>query len=181
MNEETKERSWKQKVIHESRMYLIYTIFLVLFLSAFATYRRLLLREYDISYIPYGYSLIEALILAKIILLGQVLKIGNKFNDKPLAITSLYKSFVFSLFVLVFMVLEKFVTGFLRDKSFGAIFQELIGNGKDEILAKLLVMFFTFILFFAILEIGRVIGEDKMINLFLHGKNKGNDRSGHPG
>lgn len=162
----------KERFIHESRLYIIYTIFFLLFFWAFSTYRRLLLNDYEDAYISYSYSLIESMILAKIILLGQMLRIGSRFNDKPLALTSLYKAFCFSLFVLGFMVAERFVIGFFHKKSFESIYLDLIGGGKDQILAKILVMFFTFILFFALLETGRVIGEDKMIRLFLYGRDK---------
>lgn len=163
----------KQRVLHETRRLLVYTVFFTLFFWAFATYRRLILGHYNISYIHYGYSLVEALILSKIIILGQILGIGERFENKPLIIPTLYKTFIFSIFVMAFDALEHFVIGAIHHQAFEKLYAEFMDKGIDLLRARILVMLFVFILFFAFLEIDRYMGNNKLVNLFLYGKKNG--------
>lgn len=158
---------WKDKFKDELRRFLSYSAFFTLFFWAFAIYRNLILEEYAISYLHYSYAFVESMILAKIIILGQVFGLGERFANKPLIIPTLYKTCVFSLFVLAFSILEHFVVGFFLGKRMSDITHELLSKGLDRILASLLVMFFVFVLFFAFLEIGRVMGDNRLFNLFV--------------
>ena len=158
---------FKARFTREMKRYFLYVLFLTIFFCAFSTYKRLILGMYAIDYIHYGYSFFESLILAKIILLGQMFGLGERFHDKPLIYPTLYKTIVFSFFVMIFSVLERFVTGFIKGNSAFEVFQEVMSKGLDEILASVLIMFYMFILFFAFLEISRVLGKDKLFNLFF--------------
>lgn len=161
----------KQGFIHELKVYVSYVLFLTLFFSTFSFYRRLILQQYDLGYLYYGYNLAESFILAKIILIGQHLRLGERFLDKPLIIPVIYKTLVFCLFVIVFNLLEHIVIGFFLGHSFSSILQEVYNQGIDEILAKLYINVVVFFLFFAFLELGRFIGEDRLFDLFFRRRN----------
>jgi hypothetical protein len=165
--EELMKQSLKETVEREMRLYFAYTLFLALFSFAMTAYRQLISAEFPVSYIHYGYGLIESMILAKIILIGQHFHLGERYGDRSLIIPTLYKTLIFSLFVLLFGVLEHFVVGLLHGKALAVIYHELVDKGFLVILCKVLVKFFAFILFFAFLEVGRVLGEDKLFYLFF--------------
>ncbi len=151
----------------EMKRYFLYVVFLTIFFCAFSAYKRLILGMYAIDYINYSYNFVESLILAKLILLGQMFGLGERFHDKPLIYPTLYKTIVFTFFVLGFSILERFVTGIIKGKTSFDVYQEVMDKGLDEILASILIMFYMFILFFAFLEIGRVLGGNKLFNLFF--------------
>jgi len=44
------------------------------------------LAEYQIAYLHYGVSVVEALVLAKVILIGEALRLGRGLEDKPLIV-----------------------------------------------------------------------------------------------
>lgn len=158
----------KQKIEEEICHFFLYFIFFALFLTSLTLYRRLILAEYAISYFHYGYALIEAMILSKVILLGQRFNLGNQFSNCSLIIPTLYNAFIFTLFAAVFSTVEHFLTGFLHGRSFYITFEKFIDQGIDEVLASLLIIFLVFILFFAFLEIGKVIGTEKLFKLFFN-------------
>lgn len=160
----------KKKLAQEMRLFLIYASYLIFFFCSMITYRRLLLGEYSISYFHYGYGVVQALILAKIILVGEALGLGEKFSKKPLIIPTFYKAIIFGFFVLIFNLFEHFLTGYLHGIAPGKVYQDLLAKGMDQILAEALVVFFAFIPFFAFVETGRVLGEGKLINLFISRK-----------
>lgn len=162
----------KEKIVDDLYRYVAYSLFFALFFSAFTLYRMLVLEPYQIGALHYGYNIVEALILAKILMLGQMLGLGEHYKNRPLIIPTLYKTVVFTLFVFLFSILEHFVVGFLRGRNSAEIYQELTDHGIYEILARTLIMVFVFFLFFAFQETGRVMGENKLFNLFFKGKLK---------
>ncbi len=166
-NANKKKAGWKQKIIHETIEYWINFIYLAVFFGMFTWYRRLILAEYQISYLHYGVGLIEAAVLAKVILLGDVLRLGRRLEEKPLIFPTLYKAVVFSIWVAVFGVLEHTISGFWHGKGLAGGFDELMSKGGDELLARCLVTFFAFIPFFAFKQLGRVLGEGKIRGLFF--------------
>lgn len=168
----TKKEKLKQKIVQESYQFFIYAVFLSLFFCSLYTYQRLILDEYSIHYFHYGYGIFQGLVLAKIILIGEVFHLGERYADRPLIFPTLYKAVIFSILVLIFSIVEHFIDGFLKGIHSEVIYHELIDKGKYLIFAKILVVFFVFIPFFAFIETGRVMGEGKLINLFFRKKPK---------
>lgn len=156
----------KQKINRELKELVVIFLYLVLVLGAFNIYRWLLMAEYKIGYFVYGSSLIEALILAKVVLIGKNLGIGERFSGKPLIFPTLYKTMLFALCVLVFSIFEHLFTGFIHGQNLAGIFQEVI-RSRYETFARILMMFVAFIPFFAFGEAMRVLGEVKLFDLFF--------------
>ena len=100
-----KKRNWKKILFEEMVEYWINVAYLALVFAAFTWYRRFLLAAYDITYTNYWVAVIEALILAKVIMIGAVLRLGRGLEDKPLIYPTLYKTVVFSLWVGVFTLI----------------------------------------------------------------------------
>jgi len=157
---------WERFVV-EMRKFALVAAFLFFFFGAFATYRRLILSEYDLDYFRYGYALIEALVLGKVILLGEIFHLGDRFQGKPLIIPTLYRTFSFSILVLVFAVVEHFVKGFIHRENIAAILADLAAKDGATIAARILVMFIAFIPMFAIWEIANLFGENQLFELFF--------------
>jgi hypothetical protein len=169
MNSSDEKRSGvKGKVVHEVKELLVIFLYLALFFCAFTTYRKLVMKEMGISYFHYGFALIKALVLAKVILLGRCVRFANVFDDRPLIVPTLYKVILFGIFVLAFEVLEHLIGGFLHGKDVMSAFQEMMSAGWDELLARTLVMLVAFVPLFAFSETARVMGEGRLTELFLH-------------
>jgi hypothetical protein len=156
-----------QNIGREFRLYFICSLFLILFSFGLTAYRRLLLGQYPLDLDQNGYGVVESLILAKLIVIGQHFNLGTRFDKQPLAIPTFYKTLVFSLFVFLFHILEHFVLGLIHGRPLGTLYFELTDQRLEEIALKSLIQFFAFILLFAFLELGRVLGEDKLFNLFF--------------
>jgi hypothetical protein len=167
MNSEKKGTGWKQSLVREMIEYSINFSYLAVFFGVFAWYRRLVLTEYHISYLDYGAALFEALVLAKVIMLGDILHLGMKLEDKPLIMPALYKAVVFTVWVGFFDLFEHTIEGLLRGKGLAGGFDELMTTGWHELLARCLVIFFAFIPFFAFKELGRILGENSIRELYF--------------
>jgi len=168
---------WKQKLVHEVIEYGINFAYLAFFLVAFIWYRRLILAEYQVSYTQYWFPLIEAAVLAKVIMIGDLFRLGRGLEHKPLILPTLYRTVVFSVWVGVFRVLEATVRGLLHRQGLLGGFEEIVSKGRYELLAGCLVTLVAFIPFFAFKEAERVLGEGTLLALFWRRGTPGADTS----
>jgi hypothetical protein len=174
-----KKRSLKEKIFHEMAQYWIIVIYLALVFAAFTQYRRFVLAAHGITYTNYGVALIEALVLAKVIMIGDVIRLGRRLEHKPLIYSTLLKTSVFSLFVGAFNIIEHMIKSLWKGAGLTRGFFELLGKGHHELLAGCLVILVAFIPFFAFRELARVLGQGKIWALFFRRRaEQGFERSG---
>src|SRR5262249_17494456 len=159
--------SAKERALEELKAYWIITLYLALFLGALTVYRRLILAEFGVTYLHYGFAVIEALIIAKIILIGKAFGLGRWFDVRPLAVSTLFKSALFGVLVFLFGVLEHVVEGLYHKKAWVAILHGLTELGMYELLARVIMLIIAFVPFFAFWEIGRALGPGKLSALFF--------------
>jgi hypothetical protein len=114
---ETK-RTLKQKAVHEMREYLVMSFYLFVVFSLFVVYKSVILAEHHINFALHGFAVINALALAKVMLVAQELHLANQFRDAPLIYPTLLKSFVFTILLACFKIAEDAAVGMFRGKSF---------------------------------------------------------------
>jgi hypothetical protein len=171
-NADKKKGNLKEKIFHEMAEYWIIVCYLYLGFAAFTWYRRFLLAAYDIAYTDYGVALIEALILAKVVMIGDALQLGRRLDKKPLIYSTLLKTVVFSVFVGVFTLIEHMIKGLWKGMGLTGGLVDFFGKDSYELLAGCLIVFVAFIPFFAFRELGRVFGEGKIWTLFFRRRDK---------
>jgi len=162
-----KRMNWKDKILHEMAEYLFNVIYLALVFAAFTQYRRFLLAAHDIIYTNYWVAVIQALIFGKVIMVGALFRLGRSLDQKPLIIPTLYKAVVFTFLVVVFHLVEHAIKGLWQGNTLTGSLAAFLDRGRHELLAGSLVIFVPLIPFFAVKELGRVLGEDKIRALFF--------------
>ena len=167
MNEtQTAQVGWKKAVVHELVEYWINFGYLAFFLVAFTWYRRLILAEYHVQYTNYWFPLIEAAVLAKVIMIGDLVRLGRRMENRPLIFSALFRTVMFSLWVAIFSVLEETVRGLLHGNGLMGGIEEMVSRGWYELLSRCVVIFAAFIPFFSFKELERVLGPEKLRGLF---------------
>jgi len=167
VTQETKARI-KHTVVEETKKMLWVGLYLFAFLAALAGYRAVLLGEGGAGAWPLLHAAIEAMVLAKVMLIGNALKLGERFFQRRLFSKVLSRAFSFAVFALAFSAVEELVTGMLRGKSFDELWQELVHMGARLIIARGVVLFIFFIPLMAIWEIARGLGEGKLYEMFFN-------------
>jgi hypothetical protein len=157
----------KQKLFHEFREYLINVIYLTLFFSAVIFYRRLVLAQHGIVVEDYFLGIVKALVIGKVIMIGAFLRISRKYENKPLIIPTLYKSFLFTLWVMIFDMIEIYIKAFIQTPGFTEAFQGLKHHINPAWFGAAVVICISFLPFFAMKELSRVMGKDKFRGLFF--------------
>src|SRR5580658_1628542 len=123
MNEvKTKSPTLKQKAIHEGQEFLGISLYLAFFFCAVVTYSTVLLGKFHVSYFNYGSALINALVIAKVILIGEYAHLGKRHESRPLALSAFYKAFLFTLLVLAFHVVEEVIKQLVHGDAIASAF-----------------------------------------------------------
>jgi hypothetical protein len=165
MNSENPAKSSvKTKVIHELKELAVISLFLAFFFCSLTTYSMLLLHAFQIKSTSYGFALINALVIAKLILVGEYAKVGRKFESKSLVYSFTSKAFVFTVLVFFFHFAEEAIKRLIHGDAFLRVPTEI---HVDELLARSIVVFCVFIPLFAFRELRRVLGESEFNTLLF--------------
>ena len=160
----------REKAKEELRQFSAIAVYLALMLEALFTYRSLTLSESGITAIHYGVAVVEALILAKVILIGQALRLGKGFEDKPLIVLVLVKTLLLGALVAFFSVIKDLILGLMHHETWRVVLHDVFAGGRNEILARTLVIIVAFIPFFAFSEVDRVLGQGILFGMFFRGR-----------
>ena len=160
----------KEKAKHEAKELFYVTFYLAFFFCALATYTKLILKEYDLPFWNYAFALINSIVIAKVILIGQVMHLGERYEHKPLLLSALWKAFVFSLLALAFHFVEEWIKGLIHGAGMAEASRPI---RTDALLGHTLVVFCTFISLFAFMEFRRVLGEERFYNLLFRSEDAG--------
>ena len=161
--------TWKQKLLHELADVGGIFLMILLFLVMFATYRMMLLDTFSSKYFLYGTAIINALIFAKVVAIGEMAHLGHRAEDRALMVSVLWKAFAFSLFLIAFELVEEAVKEYFHG---AVVFHKIQLVRKQELIARTVVFFLAFIPFFAFRELSRVVGHHRTIDLFFKNRRK---------
>lgn len=157
----------KERIVGETKAYAMIAAYLFLFLGALGVHKALVTGHYEFVPVRLGYTAVEALLLAKIILIGDALHITARFRNAPLIVTTLCAAATFAFFVQVFLLVEHVVTGLFHRVAIGESVREFAAEGPYVIIAHVLLLFAAFVPFFATWELGRQLGDGRLLEMFL--------------
>jgi len=157
----------KQKAIHGMKEYLLMSFYLFVVFSLFVLYKSVILAEHHVDFALHGFALINALALAKVMLVAQELHLADQFRDAPLIYPTLLKSFVFSILLACFKIAEDAAVGVFEGKSFHESIADLGGGSWRGVLCITALLFVVLIPFFGFTELQRVFGEERLVGVFF--------------
>jgi hypothetical protein len=159
--------SLKEKASTEFRKFVIIFLYLWIVFAALSIHESIIRTKHSLDYREHGFAIINALVLAKVILLGDYFQLGTRFKDKPLVYPVLHKCLVFSVLLIGFHIAERMIGGIAGGKSASESFAGIGGGTLMSIVSMSVLAFVMLIPFFAFRELSRMIGEQELWSLFL--------------
>ncbi len=159
-------RTLKRRAVHEVREYVVISLYLFVVFSLFIVYKSMILAQHHIDFERHGFALLNALALAKVMLVAQDLHLADQFRDAPLIYPTVIKSLVFTVVLASFSVVEEVAIGRVHGKSFHRSI-ELGGGTLQGILTVSFLVFVMLIPFFGFIELRRVFGPDRIVGVFF--------------
>lgn len=159
-----------EKGLEELRRYLVMFLYLWVVFASFVLDEAVILGPRNISYVSQGFAIINAAVLAKIMLVAEDLKIGRRFEHLPLIYPVIYKSCAFAVVFIVFHIVEKTVLGVLGGHSLAASMPAIGGGSWHGILTVWALMSIALLPFFALRELGRYLGNGRLWAIMFKGE-----------
>jgi len=160
----------KQKIKHELWEMIWLFLYLAFFFCALIAYDMFLLNQYEVEYWNFGFALLNAAVITKVIMIGEYVKVGSRHEDKSLIVSIVWKAFVFGLLVFAFHVIEEIVKRLIH----GADIEKASRHLRiDQLGSRVIVVFCTFIPLFAFREFRRVMGEEEFRRLLFRSGSAG--------
>jgi len=157
----------KQRLYHEIVSFIGIVVYLFLLFGVFALHEAVVSAKDGIEYHFYGFAIVNALVLGKVILVAEDLRFAEWFRERRPIYAILAKSVAFTMLLLIFDIVEEVVVGKFKGKTIGESFPH-IGDGSPRAFLFVIIIFsIALIPFFSYREIGRVFGERELRALFF--------------
>lgn len=161
----------KDIAFSETRRFVIMFVYLWFMFGLFSLHERIVLRERGLNFSEQGWAIVNALVLAKVMLVLEKLRPGIQPKDQPLIYPILREAGFFAVVFLCFHIIEGVIVGLIGGKSIDASIPVLGGGGIAGVACVAIIMFVALIPFFSFREMSRVLGADRL-NTILFGKRK---------
>lgn len=163
-----RSQALKQRVYHGFKEYLVITFYLWVVFALFDIYKSVLVSQYHIDLAAKSFALINALALAKIALIAKELKLDAHLRPKgrPLIYPTLLNAAAYAALMAFFKVVEEVGVGMYHHQSVAESIKKI--GGSWEGIACLTGIFFVMLIpFCAFSELGIILGEGRLAQLFL--------------
>ncbi len=156
-----------RKLKHEAQEWVAMFLYLWVIFGLFALHQSILRAELHQDYHPQGFAVINALILSKVMLVGEGLHLAHGGRDSHPIFVIFKKSFAFALLFIGFHILESIIVGVAHGKTIAASFPELMDGRLLDIVALGVIVSVCLIPFFAFREVSRELGEGRLWRLLV--------------
>lgn len=129
-------------------------------------FRSVILKEHGINDWKYGVAALNALIFAKVILIGDWLKIGSRTDSQPMLFSVLAKSAAFAALFIVFHFVEAGIEGLFHGKTI-ADMARADARVLDIAAVAAVIFMVALIPFFFFREVTRALGPARVRTLLL--------------
>jgi hypothetical protein len=162
-----------ERIKAELRDFAILATYLFVCFSALAGFKAAILSAEGISFAPWLFALIKALVCAKFLLIGRWFGLGDGLAAKhPLIVSTLYRSLTFLLVLGLLTVFEEAVVGHLRGETLVASLDGIGGGTFAQFVATSVILLLVLVPFFAFRALGEIIGEKTLVQLYFEPRNK---------
>jgi hypothetical protein len=163
------------RAIHELKELAIISVYLYIMLGAVILLKAAVLHTHGIEFAPWGIAAVKAVILAKFMLLGHAIKLGERNSTKPLVWPTLRIAAAFLVLLIVLTIVEEVVVGLFHHRTIAASLGELFGANLDETLASYVIMLLILIPYCAFRVLSEELGENRLERMFFV-RRRPNDR-----
>ena len=167
--------SVKARAAHEVRRFFVMFVYLWLILGFYVLSERIALAQRGTTIPAQGFALINALILAKVMLIVEDLDLGRWVRRRPLIYPILFEALLLSLLFIVFHIVERVIAGVIAGRSIAQSVPAIGGGGVVGLVCVAVMLFVALIPFFAFKHVARELGPGRLNAILFGGPVQGAD------
>lgn len=162
-HEKAPPHSLKQRARHELQSYALISVYIWLIVSLLHLHEVLLANTYNFTYESQGRAIVTALILGKVVLIAEALRLGESLGGRFPALSVAIRAILFAAAILAFHACEEVVVGLWHGRSFGAVAGDVsaLTIWRSGLLA--IIMTIALIPYFLIKEIEKRTGQTNLL------------------
>ena len=169
------KRSFGQKLIAQFRELFGMFLYLWVLFALFTYHKAVVLAQHNIEFKPFGIALLNAFVLAKVMLVVEKMNLAAKLRGRPLVYPILHKSFVLAVVLLLFNMAETVIGGLWKGKTFADSFPKVGGGSLEESIVVAVILAVALIPFFAFRELSRTLGRGVLGALLMKTSSRPSD------
>lgn len=173
-NAQLKSATRGERLRTELHEFAILACYLFICFIALAAYKAAILQAYGISFAPWAFAAIKALVCAKFLLVGRMFGLGDGLAHKyPLIISTLYRSLTFLVVLGILTLIEELVVGRIHGEAIANSLDKIGGGTLWQLLATSFILLLILLPWFAFRALAEVIGDETLTRLYFEPRGKG--------
>jgi hypothetical protein len=169
------KRSLKDKVTDELKKFALIVLYSWLVLSLFDIHKLAILRAQHLEsalHFKLGMNLLNAIVLGKVVLLGDSLHFAKRFKNRALIYSAIFKSASFAVLLVCFEIAEDVLIGMFHGRTVAQSIPQMGGGGLEGKGLVAVMFFVSLIPLFTSTEIRRALGEAEFHSLMFSDRSK---------
>lgn len=163
----TKESSAKSRLAEELKSYAVISGYLFVCFSVILFYGASMSSTRPADAIGISSALVQALIIGKFVLIGEIFKPGSRVRAPTLLHRVAWRTLGMLLVLIVFKLIEELIVGAVHGQGMSETIDELARNSWPRLLAPTLMMTLILIPLMTAIELDRALGEGGLKDLLL--------------
>lgn len=159
---ERRARRLQRRALGELKRFIDLFLYLWVLFGLFVLNERIILQQHGINFRAQGFAVINAFILAKVMLVLEDINLSRRFYERPLIVTILRDAALFAVLFILFHIAEEMLIGLYRGETIWAGYPVIGGGGIAGILCVAVILFFALIPFFAFRNFSAALGPGRM-------------------
>lgn len=152
----------------EAKELFFLTLYLFIVFGALVFLKSAIMEADGVHWGYWGFAAIKAILIAKFILIGRALHIGEGMRTRPLIWQTLHKAIAFTIFVAILSVIEDAVIGMgVHGKTFSQSIADLGGGTVKQMIATEFIVFLVFVPLFAFGALSEVMEDKALVRTFF--------------
>ncbi len=160
-------RRAKHILMEELRSYLLSFFYFWVLLGTFTVHQDIALREHSIGFAPHGWALVNALVLAKVMVIVEKLRLGSRIVPHPLIYPIVIEAFILALLFIAIHVLEHVIGGMVAGATAAASIPLIGGGGFLGLALAALSAFIALIPFCGFRQLSHALGPGRLRSLLF--------------
>lgn len=152
----------RERALDEARRFAVMFVYLWVLFGLFVLNERIILDQRGIDFSSHGFALVNALVLAKVMLLTEDLNLGRWMRRRPLIYPILFEALLLTVMFICFHVVERIVVGLVKRESVEASIPAIGGGGAAGVACVAVILFVALIPFFAFRNVSRELGPGQL-------------------
>lgn len=165
----------KEVVMDQLRRFLIAFVYILVLLSMFTLHEEIALRTHGgvsqaIPFVPHGFAIINALVLGKVALVVEELRLGARWRPEPLIYPILLEALILAVLFIAMHYLEHLVGAWIHGEALARSVPAVGGGGVWGVVFATFSFFVAMIPFCGFRQLTQVIGWPRMRAVLFGGR-----------